>query len=135
MVCPRRVCVAVGFNPRKAYAVAPDCRAALLREMMAARALHNVEVATCHGYVWRHAVAVGADTLYRGIRTWRKDGPEERALHLLNQIGPVFLGARAPVPTVFLEGNPQLAHLSSTKIRERCAACSGTPGDEGTVLL
>ena len=32
----RRVCVAVGFNPRKAYAVAPDCRAALLREMMAA---------------------------------------------------------------------------------------------------
>jgi pantetheine-phosphate adenylyltransferase len=116
----RRVHVAIGFNASKRYSVSPAERVALLREMLAA--LPNVEVATSHGYIWRHAVRVGATTLFRGIRTWQKDGPEERVLHLLNLLGPPFLGARLPIPTVFLEGDRRFTHLSSTLIRERCAA-------------
>lgn len=80
----------------------------------------RVQVHVVEGLIWRWAGQHGVGTLFRGIRSWSKDGSSERFLHLLNQLGPVLLGLRWPIPTVFIESDPHLAHISSTLIRERC---------------
>ena len=73
------------------------------------------------GYIWRYAMAKNAKIFFRGIRTWAKDGGEERALHKLNLWGPILLGPlKWPLPTYYLEGNPKYTSLSSTLIRDRC---------------
>lgn len=121
----RRIFVAIGFNPSKANAVAPERRAELLRTMCSAAGLSDwVEVHVVNGYIWRWASGLGVRTLFRGIRSWCKDGPEERMLHLRNQIGPVLLGLRVPIPTVFLAADPEFAHISSTLVRRRCEECA-----------
>ena len=62
-----------------------------------------------------------AKIFFRGIRTWAKDGADERALHLTNLWGPLLLGPiKWPLPTHYLEGNPKYTSLSSTLIRDRC---------------
>ena len=62
-----------------------------------------------------------AKILFRGIRTWEKDGKEERALHKLNLWGPMLLGPmKWPLPTYYLEGDPTYTSVSSTLIRDRC---------------
>ncbi len=62
-----------------------------------------------------------AKIFFRGIRTWEKDGAEEKALHMLNLWGPLLLGPmKWPLPTHYLEGNPKYTSLSSTFIRDRC---------------
>ena len=76
--------------------------------------------AVVSGYVWRFAKKEGAAIFYRGIRTWDKDGAEERSLHILNTFGPLVLGPTWPVPTMFLEGKPEYNHISSTLIRNMC---------------
>lgn len=66
-------------------------------------------------------MANDAKILFRGIRTWEKDGREERSLHILNLWGPLMYGPlKWPLPTHFLEGNPKYSSLSSTLIRDRC---------------
>jgi len=61
---------------------------------------------------------MGAQLFVRGIRTWEKDGAEERNLQILNTWGPLVLGPLWwPLPTVFLQGNPKYNHVSSTLIR------------------
>jgi phosphopantetheine adenylyltransferase len=63
---------------------------------------------------------------FRGIRSWEKDGKDERALQILNTWGPLLLGPLVwPVPTMYLEGNPKYNHVSSTLIRSLCSK-SGT---------
>jgi phosphopantetheine adenylyltransferase len=75
------------------------------------------------GYIWRTVQREGARVLYRGIRTWDMDGPDERKLQILNTWGPLVLGPLWwPLPTVFLQGDPQYAHISSTLIREVCSS-------------
>jgi hypothetical protein len=56
--------------------------------------------------------------MYRGIRSWEKDGKEEQALHILNTWGPLVLGPTWPIPTHYLEGLPEYNHISSTLIRK-----------------
>lgn len=66
-------------------------------------------------------MANNAKIFFRGIRTWAKDGADERALHVTNLWGPLLLGPmKWPLPTHYLEGNPEYTSLSSTLIRDRC---------------
>mmetsp|Transcript_3023 Transcript_3023/g.7981 ORF Transcript_3023/g.7981 Transcript_3023/m.7981 type:complete len:120 (+) Transcript_3023:592-951(+) len=85
--------------------------------------LANVKVAVHEGYVWRYAHAVGAECLYRGIRSWSADGVPERTLELLNIVGPLLLApAGRPLRTRLLGADPRLAHVSSSAVRRALAA-------------
>lgn len=73
------------------------------------------------GYIWRFAKRQGASIFFRGIRSWEKDGTEERSLQILNTWGPLLLGPIWwPLPTIYLEGKPEYNHISSTLIRDLC---------------
>ena len=73
------------------------------------------------GYIWRYAKRVGATLFFRGIRSWEKDGSDERHLQVLNTWGPLLYGPLAiPIPTVYIEGDPKYNHVSSTLIRSIC---------------
>ena len=62
-----------------------------------------------------------ASLLFRGIRSWAKDGREEMQLLALNTWGPIIYGPlKWPLPTIFLEGDPRYNHISSTLIRNLC---------------
>lgn len=79
------------------------------------------------GYIWRTVKPMGAQLFARGIRSWEKDGAEERSLQILNTWGPLVLGPLWwPLPTVFLEGHPKYNHVSSTLIRNLCAGAAGS---------
>jgi cytidyltransferase-like protein len=119
-----RILVVIGVNRKKKYAVPAERRAELLRSMCDRLGLEGVEVHVVDGLVWRWAGRHGVRTLFRGLRSWAKDGRSERALHLLNQLGPPLLGLRWPIPTIFVESGPGYAHVSSTLVRERCRACA-----------
>jgi len=113
----------VSCNPSKAYAVTPEERRALLAVMAQTAGLANVKVAVHEGYVWRYAHAVGAECLYRGIRSWSADGVPERTLELLNIVGPLLLApAGRPLRTRLLGADPRLAHVSSSAVRRALAA-------------
>lgn len=113
-----RVYVVVGHNHLKKYMVSADDRVLMLRAMVNHAGLANVIVQQYSGLIWKHAVHLGASYLYRGIRSWEKDGRHERFLQLLNTLGPMLLACR-PVPTVFLMAAPEFAHISSTMMRNR----------------
>ena len=79
-------------------------------------------LAVVKGYIWRRVKREGAQIFFRGIRSWEKDGKEERSLQILNTWGPLVLGPLWwPLPTVFLEGKPEYNHVSSTLIRDLCS--------------
>ena len=80
------------------------------------------------GYIWKYAHQIGASAFYRGIRSWDKDGEEERSLQILNTWGPLLLGGLWPIPTYFLEGNPDYNHVSSTLIRDLSMNASSNKG-------
>ena len=115
-----KVMVVVGMNPNKKYAVTPQERAKLLQTML--KSVPNTQVEVVAGYIWRFAKPRCACLFFRGIRTWDRDGAEERTLQILNTWGPLLLGPLWwPIPTRFLEGNPAYNHISSTLIRDLCA--------------
>ena len=77
------------------------------------------------GYIWRYAKRVGTTLFFRGIRSWEKDGNDERVLQILNTWGPLLFGPLAiPIPTIFIEGDPKYNHVSSTLIRSICDSSS-----------
>ncbi|GKY94022.1 hypothetical protein MPSEU_000369000 [Mayamaea pseudoterrestris] len=127
-----KVLVVIGRNPSKEYKVTPDQRADLVRIMLQqndtnikkdkkVNKVDNIQVLVVEGYVWRTVIREGASIFFRGIRTWESDGPDERALQILNTWGPLVLGPLWwPIPTVFMQGDPELNHLSSTLVRETC---------------
>lgn len=124
------VWVVIGRNPDKQYQVSPEQRAQLVRTMLAERDANQsnklftsdkIQVKVVEGYIWRTVKPAGAEIFFRGIRTWEKDGPEERALQILNTWGPLVLGPLWwPIPTVFLQGKPEYNHISSTLVRDTC---------------
>jgi len=74
------------------------------------------------GYIWRYAKRVGATLFFRGIRSWEKDGKDERILQILNTWGPLLYGPLyIPITTVYIEGDPKYNHVSSTLIRTICS--------------
>lgn len=77
------------------------------------------------GYIWRYAKRVRATLFFRGIRSWEKDGSDERHLQILNTWGPLLYGPLAiPIPTIYIEGDPKFNHVSSTLIRSICGGKS-----------
>ena len=115
----RRVFAVIGVNPSKRAAVPAEVRCAMLRRMLEEEGLENVEAVTYAGYIWRFAIQEGCSVLYRGIRTWERDGRDERALHVLNQVGPVTIGRTLPIPTRFIRALPEFRDVSSTRVRSR----------------
>eukprot|EP00747_Dinoflagellata_sp_TGD_P044861 gnl/TRDRNA2_/TRDRNA2_143512_c0_seq1.p1 gnl/TRDRNA2_/TRDRNA2_143512_c0~~gnl/TRDRNA2_/TRDRNA2_143512_c0_seq1.p1 ORF type:complete len:239 (-),score=30.87 gnl/TRDRNA2_/TRDRNA2_143512_c0_seq1:148-843(-) len=113
-----KVYLAIGVNPKKKYPVDPYIRRDLLKRMVTELALgENVEVTVVTGYIWRFAFRVGATRFYRGIRSWEKDGYEEKNLEMLNLVGPLLIAGRPGIRTAYLEANPRWANISSTHIR------------------
>ena len=127
---PRGVVYAcVAHNPSKTYPVGPEARCEIVRRACAAAGLGDrVKAVVVPGYPWRFAVWHEVSVMYRGIRTWAKDGRAESVLHVLNSFAPMFLDARLPPATRFLEAQPELVHLSSTKVRKKAAAGEGVGG-------
>ena len=128
------VIAVVGMNPAKKYAVSPQQRAEFIQQMIDAEEeiKDNVRVEVVQGYIWRFAFRERVSIMFRGIRSWAKDGDEERYLHFLNTWGPMVFGPlRWPLPTQFLEGKPEYNHISSTLIRNMCveAKKKGTEAD------
>lgn len=122
------VILVIGMNPNKVYKVSPQTRADILHKMIAVRLgvremdKSRIRVKVVSGYIWRFCYSQNADIMIRGIRTWKKDGKEERALHILNTWGPIVFGPlKWPLKTVFMEGDTRYLDLSSTLIREACA--------------
>mmetsp|Transcript_2371 Transcript_2371/g.2844 ORF Transcript_2371/g.2844 Transcript_2371/m.2844 type:complete len:256 (-) Transcript_2371:253-1020(-) len=124
----KRVIVVIGMNPNKTYKVSPQQRKEILQRMIDTIELGqdcNVRVEVVTGYIWRYAMSQNTDIFFRGIRTWEKDGPEERKLHFQNIYGPLTLGPlKWPIPTYYMEGNPKYTDLSSTFIRDLCCNTS-----------
>lgn len=117
------VILVIGINPNKTYQVSPNVRAEILEQMIASRKIDKskVRVKVVSGYIWRYAMSQNAAVMIRGIRTWEKDGKEERALYILNTWGPLVFGPlKWPLKTIFMEGDPRFVGVSSTIIREAC---------------
>mmetsp|Transcript_2879 Transcript_2879/g.6787 ORF Transcript_2879/g.6787 Transcript_2879/m.6787 type:complete len:240 (+) Transcript_2879:211-930(+) len=128
----KRVIAVVGFNPSKKYLVSPEERANLLREMLKSRT-QNVTVEVVEGYIWRYAKRIGSTLFFRGIRSWEKDGRDERHLQILNTWGPLLYGPLTkPIPTIYIEGDPRYNHVSSTLIRTICDRSSDSNSVEQT---
>lgn len=120
------VIAVVGMNPDKKYVVTPTERAQFIQDMISEKGIKGeIRVEVVKGYIWRFAMRENAEIFFRGIRTWEKDGEEERNLHILNTWGPLLLGPlKWPVPTYYLEGKPEYNHISSTLIRNMCREAS-----------
>ena len=90
----------IGSNPTKRYLVTPEERVALLKQACRVHPeLKNVVPVVVHGYVHRFARERGVAVMYRGIRSWAKDGAGERLLHVQNLLGPLLLDRRWPTVT------------------------------------
>mmetsp|Transcript_16233 Transcript_16233/g.21350 ORF Transcript_16233/g.21350 Transcript_16233/m.21350 type:complete len:231 (+) Transcript_16233:171-863(+) len=118
-----KVIIIVGKNMSKKYDVGPEDRAAVIQEYLEkSESMKNARVEVVTGLVWKFAKREGASLLFRGIRTWAKDGANEIILNILNTVGPVLLGPLVrPIPTVFIEGDPAFNDISSTKVRKVCS--------------
>ena len=111
----------VGHNRSKTYAVSAERRGDLVRAAVDAdpKLKGRVTVVVTSGYIWRVAYAHKCTVLFRGIRSWREDGPSEIWLHVLNLLGPIFLGPlKAPVETRYIRAEDTFARLSSTAVRK-----------------
>ena len=90
----------IGSNPTKRYLVTPEERVALLKQACRAHPeLKNVVPVVVQGYVHRFARERGVAVMYRGIRSWAKDGADERLLHVQNLLGPLLLDRCWPTVT------------------------------------
>ena len=119
-----KVIAVVGFNPSKTYPVSPQSRVDMLQTMITTANLPNVSAVLVSGLIWKYAKKNEVFRMYRGIRTWDEDGSSENFLHFLNTFFPFILWWTSPCPTIFLSGDPEYNHVSSTLIREKC-------GEEG----
>lgn len=133
-----KVIAVVGFNPDKKYSVSPHDRAKLLQAMIDAYTRgsdsntqgFHIQVEVVEGYIWRYAKRIGATLFVRGLRSWDKDGTDERSLQFLNIWGPILFGPLVvPVHTLYIEGNPKYNHVSSTLIRDICRDSSNSISD------
>mmetsp|Transcript_508 Transcript_508/g.877 ORF Transcript_508/g.877 Transcript_508/m.877 type:complete len:228 (-) Transcript_508:39-722(-) len=134
----QNVILVIGMNPNKTYKVSPQVRAEILENMIVSRKIDKsrVRVKVVSGYIWRYAMAQNAVAMIRGIRTWGKDGKDERALYILNTWGPIVFGPlKWPLETIYMEGDPKFVGVSSTAIRELCDLSRTLTNDELTVRL
>mmetsp|Transcript_21992 Transcript_21992/g.50352 ORF Transcript_21992/g.50352 Transcript_21992/m.50352 type:complete len:205 (-) Transcript_21992:263-877(-) len=120
---PAKVYACVSFNPSKKYSVGVAERRSLLEAACAADALlaDRVESVIVPQYPWRFALRHDVHYMYRGVRSWAKDGWTERALAILNIAGPLLLEGSLPPPTRYVEAKERFCHISSTLVRKLVA--------------
>lgn len=108
----------IGVNPNKKYPVGPYVRQALLQDMCKELGLDNVHVVVYGGIIFQFAHSKGVRLMYRGIRSWRQDGKDEKYLEYQNLLYQYIFGYW-PLKTVYVQSDPALEHLSSTLLRHR----------------
>ena len=128
-----KVYCVIGFNPKKKYPVTPEERKRLVEKVIEedSELKDRVQVVLVKGYIWKFATRNKVNVMYRGIRTWKKDGDEETHLHFQNLLGPILLGRVMPPETRYVESEPKYTHISSSKIRS--AVEKGTVSIENDV--
>ena len=87
--------------------------------MLKELSLSNVQVVIVWSYIWKHAQQHGAKAMYRGLRSFQKDGAAEMCLEAQNISGQLLLGRVRPIPTAYIQADPRFSMVSSTLIRER----------------
>jgi len=109
-----RVTVAVAEHPTKRSLLPADERLALVRRSIAH--LERADALALQGLVVEGCRRIGARAIVRGVRT-AADLEDERALALTNRV------LLPEVETVLLLPAPEVAHVSSTLVRQ--IACMG----------
>eukprot|EP00415_Alexandrium_ostenfeldii_P004870 UN4870 len=84
----KQVHIVIGVNPTKTYPVSAETRKEILESMVESDGLTNVKVHIHGGAIFMLAKELGADSLWRGIRSWREDGKSERYLEIQNLCWP-----------------------------------------------
>ena len=110
-----KLIVAVGVNPGKAPWFTTEERCEMIRQSAAERGLDNVEVTTYTGLTVQFAKQIGARVIVRGVRPLT-DIPAELTMMMANR------RMEPDVETLFLIADGELAHVSSSLIKEIASA-------------
>lgn len=110
-----RLVVAVGVNAEKKPWFSYEERCELIRRSVAELGLDNIEVTTYQGLTVRFARQIGARVIVRGVRPLT-DIPAELTLMMANR------RLEPEVETLFLIADGELAHVSSSLIKEIAGA-------------
>jgi len=106
-----KIVVAVGVNSEKKPWFSTEERCELIRRSVAERGLTNVETTTYQGLTVRFAKRLGARVVIRGVRPLT-DIPAELTMMMANR------RLEPDVETLFLIADGELAHVSSSLIKE-----------------
>ena len=106
-----RLVVAVGVNSEKSPWFSTEERCEFIRRAAAELGLDNVETTTYEGLTVRFAKSLGARVIVRGVRPLT-DIPAELTLMMANR------RLEPEVETLFLIADGELAHVSSSLIKE-----------------
>ena len=107
--------VAVGYNSEKSPWFTAEERCDLIRRAASERGLTNVRTTTYEGLTVRFAKSLGARVIVRGVRPLT-DIPAELTLMMANR------RLEPDVETLFLIADGELAHVSSSLIKEIAGA-------------
>ncbi|MGI6402107.1 MAG: pantetheine-phosphate adenylyltransferase [Thermoguttaceae bacterium] len=110
-----RLVVAVGENPVKEPWFSTGERCAMIREATLERKLDNVETTTYTGLTVSFAKRLGARVIIRGVRPLT-DIPAELTMMMANRC------LDSEIETLFLIADGELAHVSSSLIKEIASA-------------
>lgn len=110
-----RLVVAVGVNSEKKPWFTTEERCELIKRATAELGLDNVDVTTYEGLTVRFAKEIGARVIVRGVRPLT-DIPAELTLMMANR------RLEPEVETLFLIADGELAHVSSSLIKEIAGA-------------
>ncbi len=110
-----KLVVAVGVNGEKTPWFSPEERCEFIRGAAAELGLDNVETTTYEGLTVRFAKSLGARVIVRGVRPLT-DIPAELTLMMANR------RLEPEVETLFLIADGELAHVSSSLIKEIAGA-------------
>ena len=110
-----KLVVAVGVNSEKSPWFSPQERCELIRLSVQERGLTNVEATIYQGLTVRFAKNLGARVMVRGVRPLT-DLPAELTLMMANR------RLEPSLETIFLVADGELAHVSSSLIKEIAGA-------------
>ena len=114
-----KVIVLVATNPEKANQYMFSAKDRMDMVKRALNHLPNVEVDILSGgYAIHYAERVGATALIRGLRD-AKDFEAERQIFTFNNF------ENPAISTIFFMASPELAHISSSYVKENCYGTSG----------
>ncbi|MBQ9874953.1 MAG: pantetheine-phosphate adenylyltransferase [Thermoguttaceae bacterium] len=110
-----RLVVAVGVNSEKSPWFNPEERCALIQSALDELGIKNVETTTYEGLTVRFAKKLGARAIVRGVRPLT-DVPAELTIMMANR------RMEPDIETLFLIADGELAHVSSSLIKEIAGA-------------